>query len=243
MWSIFALQALLAFTYLATKLGPLLQRDALPALAEIWTPGSRKRIAERLSVVPAPLLGALPLALLAALTIRTNGVTEWTLFWAALIVIICSALLLVDITRSSVAPERSGMMATLLIGCAAGLLMICEVVYLRDVFGGALFRMNSVFKFYYQAWLLLGIASGPLLVWLGNGALGALRSVSPRINSAISVSKPAIARPLTCWLSLTACRKAPDKQQGMEHGADARRPTDVDTRCLWHERHRYGAWG
>ena len=195
-WSIFALQALLAFTYLATKLGPLLQRDALPALAEIWTPGSRKRIAERLSAVPAPLLGALPLALLAALTIRTNGVTEWTLFWAALIVIICSALLLADITRSGATPERSGMMATLLIGCAAGLLMICEVVYLRDVFGGALFRMNSVFKFYYQAWLLLGIASGPLLVWLGNGALGALRSVSPRINPAISVSKPALARPV-----------------------------------------------
>jgi YYY domain-containing protein len=51
-------------------------------------------------------------------------------------------------------------------GCLAA--AIPEVVYLRDVFdGSASYRMNTVFKFDYQAWLLLGLASayGTYRVW------------------------------------------------------------------------------
>ena len=43
-----------------------------------------------------------------------------------------------------------------MIGLALTLALIPEFVYLRDLFGT---RMNTVFKLYYQAWLLLALAS------------------------------------------------------------------------------------
>ncbi|MFW5696171.1 MAG: DUF2298 domain-containing protein [Phototrophicaceae bacterium] len=52
-------------------------------------------------------------------------------------------------------PPASGM-ALLLTVCAAGLILIPEFVYLRDNFT---WRMNTVFKFYYQAWVMFSIAS------------------------------------------------------------------------------------
>ena len=33
-------------------------------------------------------------------------------------------------------------------------------------FSGNLYRMNTVFKFHYQVWILLSLALGPFLKWL-----------------------------------------------------------------------------
>nr|HRJ44009.1 DUF2298 domain-containing protein [Caldilineaceae bacterium] len=64
--------------------------------------------------------------------------------------------------------DRRGASATtfalLLAGIGLLLLFAPEFVYLRDNFGS---RMNTVFKFYYQGWLLLGLAA----------VYGAVRSV------------------------------------------------------------------
>jgi YYY domain-containing protein len=56
----------------------------------------------------------------------------------------------------------------LLVFLALGILVGCEVVFLKDFLqGGDYFRMNTIFKFYTQAWVLLGLAGGATLplVW------------------------------------------------------------------------------
>jgi YYY domain-containing protein len=57
--------------------------------------------------------------------------------------------------------------------CAIGFLLIlgCEVLFIKDHFSdGELYRMNSVFKFHYQVWILFSLAAGPLLKWLFENA-------------------------------------------------------------------------
>ena len=50
------------------------------------------------------------------------------------------------------------------LGCAV--LFGVEMVYIRDVFEGLSARMNTVFKFYYQIWLLWGTLA-PFALWWG----------------------------------------------------------------------------
>jgi YYY domain-containing protein len=55
----------------------------------------------------------------------------------------------------------------LLLGTVAfALVAFCEVVFLKDVFADSYPRMNTVFKFYFQAWALLSIASGAGLYFI-----------------------------------------------------------------------------
>jgi uncharacterized membrane protein len=50
--------------------------------------------------------------------------------------------------------------------------MIClvcfgaELIYIRDFFEGSSSRMNTIFKFYYQAWLIWGVLAGYAVWWL-----------------------------------------------------------------------------
>lgn len=52
-------------------------------------------------------------------------------------------------------PAATGF-ALLLVGIGASLILVPEYIYLRDVFVS---RINTIFKFYYQAWVVLGLAS------------------------------------------------------------------------------------
>jgi uncharacterized membrane protein len=52
-------------------------------------------------------------------------------------------------------PPATGF-ALLLVGLGLALTLVPEFIYLRDNFGT---RMNTIFKFYYQAWLVWGVAS------------------------------------------------------------------------------------
>ena len=68
---------------------------------------------------------------------------------------IALALLWQRLVESSKAP-RTTTFVLCLVAIAALLTFAPEFVYLRDNFGN---RMNTVFKFYYQGWLLLAIAA------------------------------------------------------------------------------------
>ncbi len=61
--------------------------------------------------------------------------------------------------------------------CVAGLavLAFCEVFYFQEMLGGDYSRFNTIFKFYFDAWILLG--TGSLL--LAGGWLAARRPVLP----------------------------------------------------------------
>src|SRR5215207_3916988 len=53
-----------------------------------------------------------------------------------------------------------------LIGGGLLCLAIPEVIYVKDSFAdGDLYRMNTIFKLGYEAWLLLAIAGAPMIVW------------------------------------------------------------------------------
>ncbi len=61
--------------------------------------------------------------------------------------------------------------------CIAGLLVIalCDIVYLQEMLGGDYSRFNTIFKFYFDAWVLLGLGS---LLLVGRW-LAARRQVFP----------------------------------------------------------------
>jgi uncharacterized membrane protein len=78
--------------------------------------------------------------------------------------------------------ERERSFVLMLGAVACALVAFCEVVFLRDVFATTIYlRMNTVFKFYFEAWALLSIVGGvgvyfvlgslkPVLRLPGNGS-------------------------------------------------------------------------
>jgi YYY domain-containing protein len=75
--------------------------------------------------------------------------------------------------------ERPGECFALLLaalGCAV--VFGTEIVYIRDTFEGWSTRFNTVFKFYYQVWLLWGLLAPFALWWALRAARGRARPVA-----------------------------------------------------------------
>ena len=88
----------------------------------------------------------------------------------------------------------------LLAAIGLGLVLVPEIVYLRDNFG---WRMNTIFKFYYQAWLLFGIAGAYTIVTALANARG--RGLVPAVLSGAAL---ALAVASTVYLVAGAYSKA-----------------------------------
>jgi YYY domain-containing protein len=67
------------------------------------------------------------------------------------------------------------------------LLIFCEIFYLKDNMGDTYFRMNTIFKCYLPAWIILGIASTTMVgKWLSESRL--LPVISARNTTIITVA-------------------------------------------------------
>ena len=96
-----------------------------------------------------------------------------------------------------------------------------ELIYLRDVFGT---RMNSVFKFQYQAWLLLGLASagGLGLIWTRSHGRRVWRALAVAVVALMLI--PGMVYPLAAtWTKSNGFRGEPTLMgdRFLERGAPA----------------------
>ena len=92
------------------------------------------------------------LALVAVLAVLMQNGT--TFLVAGLLTVLAAASVIYLMPK-----DRSFAYVALLAGIAFGLVAVCEVVYLRDVFVATDPRMNTVFKFYFQSWAMLSVSS------------------------------------------------------------------------------------
>ena len=109
--------------------------------------------------------------------------------------------------------------AFVLWGFALGCL-IClgtEIVYIRDVFES---RMNTIFKFYYQAWLIWGVLAGYALWWLARSLMIGAGSFTYAQGERWTLRVPLPLRALPAG-------------QGSGQAMDDRRPT-TDGGSQWH---------
>ena len=118
---------------------------AVPLLAMVLREAAR-RSGPRVPVLPVALIG---------LGLVVAGIAvRFPLFF--LLPLALGAIVLAD--RAVDSPARS--FALWAAALAALVVFGTEIVYLRDVFQGSSPRMNTLFKFYYQVWLLWGTLAG-----------------------------------------------------------------------------------
>lgn len=107
--------------------------------------------------------------------------------------------------------------ALLLIATAALLTLGPEFIYLRDNFG---FRLNTVFKFYYQAWVLFGVGA-----LFGLGYLW--RAWRGRTVPALASAGYALALTLALLFPVLAVNSRAQEYRG-PYTADSRRPATLN---------------
>lgn len=179
--------------WLAQSIPSLLQR-VLP------TSDDSHSAAPSVSKIAISMVAAVVILLLLA-TVATARNPNWTLFWCVALVLLCGALAIhrlvppamfentvtreantLPIVDDQPVSARAEVYMLVLIGTAAALVLTCEIIFVRDIFGS---RMNTVFKLYFQAWALLGVAAGPALALLLRMAQHQLAGLRARATNAV----------------------------------------------------------
>ena len=141
-----------------------------------------------------PILGNLSLgeALNAILVSRLTN--PWLFLFATFLIGIIVANLAYWLVQGDLAPPNPGHPHELRVGEAFALIMILtglaltfsvEFVYLRDTF---MARMNTVFKFYFQGWILLGLSATYALWWIVQNGEKVIGSLPTRVVQGVTLA-------------------------------------------------------
>ena len=106
-------------------------------------------------------VGFLPFIMWAVLSFGGDASPVARLLWVLPFALLIGAAVFGALWLSKQADPPHGPIYALMLA-ALGFLLIMgpELLHVDDSFGGALERMNTVFKLYYQAWILLSVAAG-----------------------------------------------------------------------------------
>ena len=126
--------------------------------------------------------GFLPFVVWALLSLDGDASPVARLLWVLPFALLISAAVFGALWLAKQDSPRHGLIYALMLA-ALGLLLIMgpELLYVDDSFGGALERMNTVFKLYYQAWIVLSAAAGYAIfhvLTLKSGAEGTVPTLS-----------------------------------------------------------------
>ncbi|HRJ19553.1 MAG TPA: DUF2298 domain-containing protein [Bryobacteraceae bacterium] len=127
--------------------------------------------------------------------------------------------------RTTVWADPGARIAAVLALTGFGLTLLVELVVLRGDIG----RSNTVFKFGYQAWVLLGLAAAPAVVWIAGALSGSLRRWT--LGAGVALLSLGLLYPITATPQRARDRFAPTAPRSWDGLAFTRHAT-------WHVQDR-----
>lgn len=140
---------------------------------------------------------------------------KMAVLWAVQIVITLILLIYICATRSKKPDKKFNTLDLTMIAialCAIGLVVVPEVIYVKDIYGDTYARYNTMFKLTYEAFLLMGILAGITVGLLRKGKAFA-KAVGAFIAVIVLANSTYIINGLNCWFGKSLLK--PDTRIGL----------------------------